>query len=112
MCTLCPHHLTKLFKSFRINIYKLRNLKTLNLKESKWKESAKSGPFESFCQKKGLERKKEMWEIRSEKEIEKKEEIVKALKQEKKCAKSKKRKLHLYKKCRGLIEENVLDWKK
>ena len=92
--------------------WKLRNLRTLNLKESRMKESVKSGPFESFCKKKGLERKKEMWETRSEKEIEKKEEILKELKQERKVAKSKKRKLHLYKKCRRLLEENVLDWKK
>jgi hypothetical protein len=76
------------------------------------KASVKSGPFENFCKKKGLERKKEIWETRSEKEIEEKEEIVKDLKQERKSAKSKKRKLHLYKKCRKLIEENVLDWKR
>ena len=87
-------------------------MKTLNLKESRRKESVKSGPFENFCKKKGLERKKEMWETRSEIEIEKKEEIVNDLKQERKSAKSKKRKLHLYKKCRRLIEENVLDWKR
>jgi hypothetical protein len=92
--------------------WKLRNLKTLNLKESRQKASIKSGPFENFCKKKGLERKKEMWEMRSEKEIEEKEEFVKDLKLERKGAKSKKRKLHLYKKCRILLEENVLDWKK
>jgi hypothetical protein len=92
--------------------WKLRNFKTLNLKESRLKASIKSGPFENFCKKKGLERKKEIWETRSEKEIEEKEEVVKDLKQERKGAKSKKRKLHLYKKCRRLIEENVLDWKR
>ena len=75
------------------DIWKIRNIKTLNLKESKSKEIVKKGPFESFCQKKGLERKKEMWEIRSEKETERKEEILKALKTETKCPKSKKRKL-------------------
>ena len=47
-----------------------------------------------------------MWEIRSEKETERKEEILKDLKTERKCARSKKRKLQLYKKGKKKLKEN------
>ena len=92
------------------DLWKIRNMKTLNLKESKMKESVKSGPFENFCHKKGLNRKKEIWEIRSEKETERKEDILKELKAERKCARSKKKKLQLYKKGQAQLKENVLTW--
>ena len=42
--------------------WKVRNVRTLNLKESKVKETSKSGPSEKFCVKKGLEEEKGLWE--------------------------------------------------
>jgi hypothetical protein len=93
------------------DLWKIRNMKTLNLKESKLKENVKSGPFENFCHKKGLNRKKEKWEIRSEKETERKEDILKELKSERKCARSKKKKIQLYKKGRDQMKENIQNWK-
>ena len=49
--------------------WKVRNIRTLNLKEGKVKETVKSGPFEKFCVKKGLEREKGLWERMAKKEI-------------------------------------------
>ena len=94
------------------DLWKIRNLKTLNLKESKLKENVKNGPFENFCHKNGINRKKDKWEILSEKETERKEEILKELKLERKCAKSKKKKIQLFKKCQNKMKENIQNGKK
>ena len=91
--------------------WKVRNLKTINLKESSTKETIKSGPFESFCLKKGLDRDKDMWEIISEQETERKEKVLKELKLERKGAKSKKKKIELYKKCKQNMKKNIKNWK-
>ena len=61
--------------------------------KSRTKESIKRGPFESFFLKKGLERDKDMSEIISEQETERKEKVLKELKLERKSAKSKKKKI-------------------
>ena len=70
--------------------WKVQNLRTLNLKESKVKETVKSSPFEKFCLKKGLERDKGLWERMAEKETEMKETVLKEIKLERKGARSKK----------------------
>ena len=71
----------------------------------------KNGPFENFCNRNGLNRKKEKWEIRSEKETERKDNILKELKLERKCARSKKKKIQIFKKCQDKMKENVQNWK-
>jgi hypothetical protein len=93
------------------DLWKIRNLKTLNLKESKMKENVKNGPFENFCNRNGLNRKKEKWEIRSEKETERKDNTLKEIKLERKCARSKKKKMQLFKKCQNEMKENIQNWK-
>ena len=72
----------------------------MSLKESKLKEQIKSGPFEKFCAKKGLEREKGLWERDIEKENEFKENFMKETKLERKNARSRRKKIYLYKKCK------------
>ena len=79
--------------------WKSRNMRYLNLKESSRKENTNRGLFEVFCKEKGLERKKDNWELEASNENKKVTEIVKEIKIERTAAKSKKKKLVLFRKC-------------
>ena len=83
--------------------WKARNAKYMSLKERTKKENVKVGAFENFCKEKGIERKKGMWEIEAEKEIKDYEDATKEITSERKLAKSKKRRLELYRNSRKKI---------
>ena len=92
--------------------WKLRNVRHLSLKETKFKdkENVKVGPFEKFCTKKGLTRERNLWERKCEKEYELKENLVKDLKEERKAARSRRKKIDLTKKCKEILTSTITDW--
>ena len=71
------------------NEWKMMNVCYMSLKETGLKETIKKGLFEVFCERKGLERKKSLWETKAEKDIEMKDQELKEMKE----AKSKRKKL-------------------
>ena len=75
------------------------------------KETVKSGPFEKFCLKKGLDRDKDLWERMAEKETEMKETVLKEIKLERKSERSRRKKIELYKNCKQKLTELVDNWK-
>ena len=89
--------------------WKLRNVRHLSLKETKFKdkENVKVGPFEKFCTKKGLTRERNLWERKCEKEYELKESLVKDLKEERKAARSRRKKIDLTKKCKEIFTSTI-----
>ena len=93
--------------------WKLRNVRHLSLKETKFnvKENMKIGPFEKFCSKKGLIRVRDLWERKYEKDYELKESLLKELKEGRKTAKSRRKKIDLTKKCKSTIKSTITDWK-
>jgi hypothetical protein len=92
----------------KYNEWKARNIRLMSLKESSLKETTKSGLFEKFCIEKGLRSKKGLWENDAENEIEENENVLRELKAERKAAKSRKKKIALYKKCRA--KKKSLSW--
>ena len=91
--------------------WKNRNIKFLNLKESERKEVAKvKGPLGDYFKPKYLDRKKFEVEEMLEKENSKLEEDLKEIIEERKAAKSKKRKLVIFRKCKRKLEELILNW--
>ena len=91
--------------------WKTRNMRSLNLKESSAKPAAVPGPMEKFCTMKGLARIKFDLEDRTEKENCNFENELKEITLERKLARSKKKKLDLYRKCRKRLEILTNDWK-
>ena len=90
--------------------WKTRNLRYMSLKESAKKGNVKVGHFEKFCKEKGFERKKGLWEQEVEKEIEGYEKELKEISAERKVAKSKKRRLAIYRKSRERLPKLLEDW--
>jgi hypothetical protein len=90
---------------------KLRNIRFLNLKESKMKENDGLNIFENFCERKGLNRVKGNWERDIEKEIEKKEIELKEIQLNKKTAKSKRKKIELFNYCKERLFSLLDSWK-
>ena len=70
------------------NEWKVRNVRQMSLKESKVKETVKTGPFEEFCAMVDLESEKGLWERKAEKENEMKENDLKEIQNERKSARS------------------------
>ena len=86
-------------------------MRYLNLKESSRKENTNRGLFQEFCKEKGLERKKDNWELEASNENEKIAEIVQEIKIERKVARSKKKKLALFRKCLENLKKSFGDEK-
>ena len=86
-------------------VWKARNIRYLNLKETK-KVGTKNGPFELFCTEKGWGIEQEMWEIVARNEVEKQESLLKAIMLERK-SKSKKKKLEVYRKSKKILLEHL-----
>ena len=84
------------------NELKVRNVRQMSLKESKVKETVKSGPFEELCAKKGLEREKWLWERKAEKEKKMKENDMKEIQNERK--RSRRKKIELYRNCKNKLK--------
>ena len=95
------------------NVNKLRvnNVRFLNLKNGTKNVSKKMNVLEEFCIKKGVTEKKECWRRQIEEEIEKKESEVEEMKKKKMQARSKKRKLELFKECQTRLGMMIVDWK-
>ena len=73
----------------------------MSLKETGLKKKTiKKGLFKVFSERKGLERKKSLWETKAEKNIEMEDQELKEMLDSKKKAKSKRKKLELYQECR------------
>ena len=71
----------------------------------------KIGPFENFCSKKGLIRERDLWERKYEKDYELKESLLKELKEGRKAAKSRRKKIDLTKRCKIVLTSTITDWK-
>ena len=84
-------------------IWKTANIRFLNLKESKQKETVKEYTLLDFCESKGLLKKKESWEISLESHLEKKDDRVKEIYKKLKLYKTKKKKLELLKECKETL---------
>ena len=89
----------------------MRNVRYLNLKESKQKENAKNNVLQEFCERKGKSRKKGAWEKKVEEEIELKESELKETYNAKKTAKSRKKKIELFRKCKEKLFSLIENWK-
>ena len=83
----------------------------MSLKETGLKETINMGLFEVFCERKGLERKKSLWETKAETNIEMKDQELKEMLDSKKKAKSKRKKLELYQECRNKLFLLMENWK-
>ena len=90
--------------------WKTRNVRFLNLKESKKEPAATLGPLEQFCKMKGLAREKFDLEEKIEKENNELEIELKEITQERKSSKSKRKKLEIYRKCRNRLENLTDNW--
>ena len=90
--------------------WKTRNMRFLNLKESKKEPAATLGPLEQFCKMKGLAREKFDLEEKIEKENKELELELKEITQERKVSKSKRKKLEIYRKCRKRLENLTENW--
>ena len=92
--------------------WRSRNIRYLSLKLAQ-KESVRSGPFDTFCNKKGwgIEVEKESWEIAVEKENDDHEKLLREIISDKKSSKSKKKRLELFKKGKRIILTKIKDWK-
>ena len=84
--------------------WKARNIKFLNLTDSKKKNEVKVFEFDQFCSAKGLLREKSTWENDMEREIEKKEAELKEMIDRKKLARSKKKKIELLRDCMKILQ--------
>ena len=83
----------------------------MSLKESKLKENVRLNVFENFCERKGLNRKKGIWERKVDDEMKLKENELKEILNRKKLAKSKRKKIELMKECKHKLFEMVDNWK-
>ena len=82
------------------------------MKESRLKEiSTEMGPLKEFCKEKGLDRKKFDFEEKIDEENKEFEKELKEISQERKLAKSKKKRLETFRKCRRRLEDLVGNWK-
>jgi hypothetical protein len=91
--------------------WKIINVKYMSLKESKLKENVRLNVFEHFCERKGLNRKKGIWETKVDDEIRLKESELKDILNRKKLKKSKRKKIELMKECKQKLFEMVDNWK-
>ena len=80
-------------------------------KEQQNEGVTKVNVLEQFCRKNGLQELKENWRKNVETEIEFKEKELEELTNKKKLAKSKKRKLEMFKECRIKLNSLIVDWK-
>ena len=91
--------------------WKMKNLKYMSLKESKLKENVKQKVFEDFCERKGLNRKKGIWERIVDDEMKLKENELKEIMDRKKLARSKRKKIELMKESKEKLFGMIESWK-
>ena len=94
-----------------VTMFRLRNVRYLNLKNGRITVANKENVLEQFCRKNGLQEQKENWRQQIETEIELKEMEVEELKKKKKQARSKKKKLEIFKEFRTKLSSMIIDWK-
>ena len=94
-----------------VTMFMVRNVRYLNPKNGRMNGANKENVLEQFCRKKGLHEQKEKWRKDIETEIDLKEIEVEEIKRKTKQAKSKKKKLEMFKECRAKLDSILVDWK-
>ena len=95
----------------KINLLKSRNMRYLCMKRGNPIVRKKVNDIEQFWERKGLNEVKETWRMEVEKEIELKENEASELMKMSKLAKSKKKKLSLFKECKERLWNLMKTWK-